>query len=116
MRCLQAVWLKHAGKPDAIADDMAAGPLFKVQRKEPRPDVFAPGASAGSHFSNMQPCCSQAAWLEHAGVHDASAADTAASLAALHECFAGFQRELRAAGWDPARVVLRSGVPRLSLG
>lgn len=40
----------------------------------------------------------------------------AASLKALRERFADFQRELRAAGWDPAKVVLRSGEPRLSLG
>ncbi|KAK9835308.1 hypothetical protein WJX81_000773 [Elliptochloris bilobata] len=40
----------------------------------------------------------QAAWLDHAGVRDASAADTAASLAALRERFDDFQRQLRAAG------------------
>ena len=48
-------------------------------------------------------------------MHDASAADIAASLAALRERFPDFQREMRAARWDPAKVVLRSGEPRLSL-
>ena len=48
-------------------------------------------------------------------MRDASAADMAASLAALRERFGDFQRELRVAGWDPAKVVLRSGEPRLSL-
>ncbi len=58
----------------------------------------------------------QAAWLEHAGVRDATPADTAASLAALRGRYADFLRQLRAAGWDPADVVLRAGGPRLRLG
>ncbi len=57
----------------------------------------------------------QAAWLEHAGVHDATPADTTASLAALRARYADFLRQLRAAGWDPADVVLRAGGPRLRL-
>jgi len=59
--------------------------------------------------------CRQAAWLEHAGVQDATAADTAASLAALRERFNDFQHQLRLAGWDPTRIVLRAGEPRLRL-
>ena len=92
MCCLRAAGPKHAGVPDA---SMAWDPIPRLL--------------------NVQPRCSQAAWLEHAGVHNASTADMAASLAALHEGFAGFQRELRAAGWDPIKVVLRAGEPRLRL-
>jgi hypothetical protein len=49
-------------------------------------------------------------------VRDATPADTAASLAALRGRYPDFLRQLRAAGWDPADVVLRAGGPRLRLG
>lgn len=57
-------------------------------------------------------CNVQAAWLDRRGVQDATQADLADSLRAMHASWDGFVAELQAAGWATDLVTIRTGMTR----
>jgi hypothetical protein len=56
----------------------------------------------------------QAAWLDHRGTIDATAADLQASLDALTKQGPAFIEELRRAGWEVEKVTIRAGQVRFA--